>query len=346
MLIKVTTLDDLWYLSHVIDKNDRITADTVRKIKLGNQEEGKTHIVKKHARITIQVEKVEFHKYTNALRISGKIIAAPEDIRRGSFHTINIEENDVLLVAKEHWLNYQLQKLREACREKLPKILICVLERKEVSFALLKRYGYDFLGEFEGEVQEKALPPMKKNATFYTDIIKRLQEYDQRYHLDKMIVASPAFWKEEFKREAEKKGADIKQKIVYTVCHTAGKNAMNEVLKSDEIRKVLKDERIIEEVKLVEELFKEIAKDGCAVYGLKETEDAANQGAIKVLLVTDELIRQAKQEEKFDQIDTIMKSTEATKGEIYIISTDHEAGQRLQGITGMAAITRYKIKEK
>ena len=188
ILLKVTTLDDLWYLSHVIEKNDLVTGYTIRKIKLGNSEEGKTQVVKKHAKITVQVDKVEFHKYTNALRISGKITDGPEDVQRGSFHTINVEENDTLVVVKEHWLKYQLEKLKEACREKLPKMLICVLERKEVAFALLKRYGYDYISDFEGEVQEKALPTVKKDSTFYADIVKRLKEYDQRYQLDKIIV--------------------------------------------------------------------------------------------------------------------------------------------------------------
>ncbi|MBS3144442.1 mRNA surveillance protein pelota [Candidatus Woesearchaeota archaeon] len=345
VLVKVTTLDDLWYLSQVLDKHDFVTGDTVRKIKLGNGEEGKTQIIKKHARITVEVEKVEFHKYTNALRINGKIKEGPEDVQRGAFHTINVEENDTLLIVKEHWHKYQRDKLKEACKEKLPKILICVLERKEVSFALLKRYGYEYISDFEGEVQEKAFPNIKKDATFYADIVKRLQEYDQRYKLDKLIVASPAFWKEEFNKEVVKRAPDLKKKILYTVCHTTGKSAMHEVLKSDEIKKALKDERIIEEIQLVQEVFKEIAKNGNAVYGMREVQEAADIGAIKILLVTDELIQQLRQSESYEPLDNIMKTVEAAGGEIHIITAEHQAGQELQGITGIAAITRYKIKE-
>src|SRR3989338_2681175 len=273
VLVKVTTLDDLWYLSQVLDKHDFVTGDTVRKIKLGNGEEGKTQIIKKHARITVEVEKVEFHKYTNALRINGKIKEGP------------------------------------------------------------------------GEVQEKAFPNIKKDATFYADIVKRLQEYDQRYKLDKLIVASPAFWKEEFNKEVVKRAPDLKKKILYTVCHTTGKSAMHEVLKSDEIKKALKDERIIEEIQLVQEVFKEIAKNGNAVYGMREVQEAADIGAIKILLVTDELIQQLRQSESYEPLDNIMKTVEAAGGEIHIITAEHQAGQELQGITGIAAITRYKIKE-
>ncbi len=344
MLIKVTTLDDLWYLSQIIDKNDLVTGDCVRKMKVGNSEEGKSSIMKKHGRITLQVEKVEFHKYTNALRISGKIMDGPEEFQRGAFQTIPVEEQSTLLIKKEQWLSHQIKKIEEAAREKIPVILICVLDRKEASFALLKRYGFDYLSELEGEVQEKALPTNKKDATFYADLTKRLQEYDQRYQPDKIIIASPAFWKDEFNKEFLKKAPELKKKTLYATCNSQGKSAMNEVLKSEEIKKVLKEERIIEEINLVEEVFKEIAKNNCAVYGIKEVEEAASLGAVKILLVTDELIQELRQKEQYDQVERIMKTVEATRGEIHIISADHEAGQRLQGITGIAALTRYKLK--
>ncbi len=344
ILVKVTTLDDLWYLSQVIDRNDMVIGDCVRKIKLGSSEEGKSSIMKKHGRITLQVEKVEFHKYTNALRISGKIMDGPEEFQRGAFQTIPIEEQSTLLIKKEQWLSHQVKKLEEAAREKIPVILICVLDRKEASFALLKRYGFDYLSELEGEVQEKALPTNKKDATFYADLTKRLQEYDQRYQPDKIIIASPAFWKDEFNKEFLKKAPELKKKTLYATCNSQGKSAMNEVLKSEEIKKVLKEERIIEEINLVEEVFKEIAKGNNAVYGLKEVQEAVDLRAIKVLVITDELIQELRQKEQYDQVERIMKQVEAMKGEIYIISSDHEAGQRLQGITGIAALTRYKIK--
>src|SRR3989344_4370325 len=85
--IQVDTLDDLWYLSNIIEKNDFVKGQTVRKIKMGKEDERKSDIVKKKVFLKIKAEDIEFHKYSNMLRVSGIIAEGPEDISRGSYHT-------------------------------------------------------------------------------------------------------------------------------------------------------------------------------------------------------------------------------------------------------------------
>jgi len=148
-----------------------------------------------------------------------------------------------------------------------------------------------------------------------------------------------------FGKEVDKKASELKGKITLATCNATGKNAINEVLKRDEIRKVLKNERIIQEIALVDEVFEELGKDRNVVYGLSEVRKAADVGAVKVLLVTDELIHNLRQEEKYEPLDKIIRTVEAAQGELHIITVEHEAGQRLAGITGIAAITRYKLYE-
>ena len=107
-----TSLDDLWYLSNIIDKDDTLSGRTIRKIKLG-EDERNTRIIKKVITLAIKVERVEFHKYSNSLRVSGKIISAPEDIPKGSYHTFDVTDNTTLKISKPNWLNYQIEKLKE-----------------------------------------------------------------------------------------------------------------------------------------------------------------------------------------------------------------------------------------
>ena len=42
-------------------------------------------------------------------------------------------------------------------------------------------------------------------------------------------------------------------------------------------------------------------------------------------------------------LDELMKKTEEMKGKIYLISSDHEGGKKLDGLGGIAAILRYKL---
>ncbi|MCK4522234.1 MAG: pelota family protein, partial [Nanoarchaeota archaeon] len=124
--LKSENLDDLWYLSHIIDKGDLIKGKTIRKIKIGTSDQRNVRIIKKPVFLKIKTEKIEFSKTSNILRVSGKITEAPEDIPKGSYHTFNIEENTVITIIKERWLKFQLDKLKEASQAKIAKILIVV----------------------------------------------------------------------------------------------------------------------------------------------------------------------------------------------------------------------------
>ena len=338
--LQIGNLDDLWYLNDLLGVSDIVKARTLRKIKKQGEDQRASKAVKKPVTLTIKLEKIEFSRYSNTLRLLGVITEGPDDIPLGSYHTINVEENTVLTIQKEKWYNYQLEKLRDATLEKLPNILICVMDREESYFALLKKYGYELLSSIKGKVQKKEVED-KINGTFYKEIIEKLQYYIERYKITKIILASPAFFKEDLMKEI--KDESLKSKIILATCSAVGKNGINEVLRRDEIKKALKEARSIKEINLIEELLTEISKDNLAVYGFKEVEKALNAGAVNKLLVADSLIQKMRSDESFDKLDTLMKQTESLKGEVHIISTEHEGGKKLEGLGGIGGLLRYKL---
>jgi len=338
--IKVENLDDLWYLSQIIDKEDIIKGKTERKIKIGSETDRSKRIVKKTVFISVNVEKIEFSQYSNVLRVSGLIVDGPDDVPRGSYHTFNIEENIVFTLIKKPWLQFQIERLKEATNSKTSELLICILDRETAIFAKLEKYGYKLLTKLQGDVQKKA-DIKEKKSNFYAEIIKSITEYDKRYNFDNIIMASPGFWKEDLIKNI--KDNDLKNKIVPATCSSATETAINEVLKRDEIKGILGKERIAKEVKLVENLLFEISKNNLAVYGFKDSENAAVAGAVEHLLVTDTFIRKTRNNNTYKALEIIMKNTEKSKGKITIISYENEAGKKLDGLGGVGAILRYKI---
>ena len=339
--VKVLTenLDDLWYLSSMIEPKDMVLGKTLRKIKIANDEKSR-EATKRPVFIRIEAEKVEFSKYTNILRVSGVIKEAPEDIPLGSYHTFNVDDNTVITIIKEQWLKYQIDKLKEACSEKKSSLLICVHDREEAYFTLFKKYGYEVLAHIQGEVQKKREENIRKE-NFYVAVINKLKEYVDRYKIKQVILASPAFWKEDLMKEL--KDNELKQKIILATCSSATKNGIEEVIKRPEVREALKQERAAKEINKVEELLTEIAKNNLAVYGLKETENAAAMGAVKDLLLTDSLIQKSRLENYYKKIENIMKAVDKAKGEIEIISSEHDGGKKLDGLGGIGAILRFKL---
>ncbi|MBI4154138.1 mRNA surveillance protein pelota, partial [Candidatus Woesearchaeota archaeon] len=271
----------------------------------------------------------------------GKVSSTHEDVSKGSYHTFDIEEGSTIKIAKE-WMPYHLELLDEALKEKYGDTLICVIERDAATFAILKAYGFEVLSELEGDVQKKG--ETEKDSRFYEDITGMIKEYDTRYKLARIVLASPVFWKEEVLDLLKKKAGDIAKKVMLATCHATGKNGIEEVLKRSELKKALADARVSKEAELVEELMREIAKNNLAAYGLEDTHQAVNMGAAAKLLVADEFLQELKRDGRFHSLNQLMKNASRMKAEVHIISSGHDAGKKLLGLGGIAAILRYKIK--
>jgi len=338
--LKIENLDDLWYLSQIIDIGDLVKGKTIRKIKIGKESDRKLRIVKKSIFLKTKIEKIEFSKIGGTLRVLGVITEGPEDIQKGEHHTFNLEPNIIFTLIKERWLKYQINRLKEACKEKISKILIVVMDREEAHFALLKKYGYDILTNIKGKVKKKDVEE-RTEGKFYSEIINKIGEYVKRYSIVKIILASPAFWKEDLMKELSDE--ELKKRIILATCNSTGKNGINEVLRRPEVKAALHEDRIAKEINLVEELLTEISKNNLAVYGLKETENAINAGAVKALLITDSLIQKSREKEEYGKIDNMMKITDSMKSSVNIISSEHEGGKKLNGLGGIGAILRYKL---
>jgi len=336
--LKIENMDDLWYLSHIIELNDHIKGATLRKISIGSKEERAKNVIRKPIFAKIKVEKIDMSEFSN-LRVSGIIVEAPEEVPKGNYHTFNLEENSIVTIIKEKWQKYHLDKLKEASKP-VSNILICIMDREEAVFALLKKSGYNVLSKLKGIVNKKAVEE-KVKENFYSELIKKMKEYDDRYEFQSIILASPSFWKEDLMEELK---GDLKDKIILATCSSVDESSISEVLKRQETQFALKQDRITKETNLVDELLLNIKKDEKAAYGLKEVELAVNSGAVDKLLVTDRFIMKSREDNKYYLIDELMKKTDYIKGEITIISSEHDAGKKLDGLGGVGAILRYKLR--
>ncbi|HJX05897.1 MAG TPA: mRNA surveillance protein pelota [Candidatus Nanoarchaeia archaeon] len=336
--VKVNSAEDLWFLSQLIEADDSIKGKTERKIKIGKEDERKQSVVRKPVFLEIKVEKTEFHKYSDNLRISGIILQGPDDIPRGTHHTFNVEPGSVVTITKAEWPGYQLDKLKEATEQIITKILVVLMDREEAIFALLKNQGYEVLSHLKGEVAKKGLENQGKKD-FYNEVIEQLKGYEKRFELENIIVASPSFWKEYLMKAMPD---DLKKKITLATCSDVGESAIKEVLQRPELLRVLEHDRAANELGMIESLLKAISEDE-ACYGLSECKEKIEIGAIKELFVSYEFMQKAREENKHREIEKIMRLAEKMNGKVHILSTE-EAEKKLIGLGGIAGILRWKIQ--
>jgi len=111
--LKIDDPLDLWHMQSILETGDFLTAKTLRTVFI-QKEEGKEKGEKKFFTLKIRVEKIEFDKYKNKLRVAGKIVEAPKDVQKGSYHTIEVGFGSFFTLEKEEWKEEQIERMERA----------------------------------------------------------------------------------------------------------------------------------------------------------------------------------------------------------------------------------------
>jgi protein pelota len=100
-------------------------------------------------------------------------------------------------------------------------------------------------------------------------------------------------------------------------------------LKKGLIEKLTKLSRITEETQAVESLLESISGSGKAVYGLEKVKEAIESRVVRLLLISDSKIR---------EYEEVLDFADKMRVEIMVISSQHDAGEKLLGLGGIAAL--------
>lgn len=329
--LMVNSVDDLWVIHNILKEGDLVTCKTTRKIKKQEEQEGKRKTIK----LKLCVEKIEWHPYVDILRILGKIIEAPEEVSLGKYHTFNLKTGDIIKIEKDEWKEYEINLIKESLKVKA-KVLICVFEPGVADFALLREYGIQNIGRFRknisGKKDVKSLE--KEKEEFFIELGRKLEEISNEYGAEKIILGGTGFSLDDFSNVNKDK--KFIKKGIFIKISEAGHTGINELIKSNKLKKAVYENKVIEETEIIENLFSEIAKNGLAAYGLNEVKKAVEFNAVKELLVNDNIVRKK-------EISELIKNVEMVKGKIKLISIEHEAGEKLKYLGGIAAFLKFRI---
>jgi len=340
------SLDDLWHLYNIVYSGDQVYAKTTREIKI--QEEYARP--QQNRRVTVflglQVERVFWDKSLNRLRVHGVISDIPEDIGgKGSHHTLNVVVDQPLTIVKPRWLKHQVDRLERASRLEAPLVLIVSIDDEEFALAVLRQYGLEIRVEKRIHLPGKLEPEKRDEALkgYFKEALHVLRETWASLNCP-IIILGLGFVKNGFVRYIQDVASDVAAAIADTKSvNSSGVAGINEAVRSGVLTKTLKHARMEEETRLVEEVLARLGKGTTNVtYGLDEVARATQYGAVEKLLLTDTMLREST-DEKRTQLEKIMKEVEEKAGQITVVSTEHEAGTKLEGLGGIAALLRFQI---
>ena len=334
------TLDDLWHLSHIIEVGDNASSKTTRRIQDNTGDKLRSDRgVKKTFYLGLDIESISFHLFTGKLRLTGVITRGPEDlIPLGSHHTLEVKLNTPLKIVKQRWPKWAINRLNQAiaASKKLSAIIV-VLEDDTATLGLMRQFGIEYYGPIKGHVSGKRI--MDKNRQkniiqFYEKVIESIVKFDS---IQNIIIAGPGFVKNDFFDYLKDKHSNLAKMSIVEPTGSGGRNGISEVLKKGTVEKLTSENRVAQEMGAINKLLTEIGKNSSKIaYGVKETQNAINLGAVEQLLILDTKVAGENMGEAMDMVENM-------KGDVMVISSEHEGGKQLESLGGMAAILRYQI---
>jgi len=328
-------LDDIWHLYNLVDEKDLIRAVTFRTDEQKDDKIRSKKAEKKRMKLGVRVSEVRFHEFSDRLRIHGIIEEGPQDL--GSFHTLNItaEKMDSLTIIKEEWKPHHLQRIDEAVKQRDQVILTFVsLDEETATIAILRQSGVQWIADIDSKRSGKMYESKDTENDYFGEILSVVKTNAKEDST--IIIVGSGFTKEHFIKHAREKESLLFKKSLVHGTGTAGMNGVNEAIKTGVVKQITKENRVVFETELVEKLFEEIRKNDLAAYGEKEVTDALKSGAVERLLLTDVLVRTQKGE-------NLLRLAKNNNSDFTIINTVHDAGKKIDGIGGIAALLRFKI---
>lgn len=315
--------EDLEVLRDMLSPGVFVTAKSPRSIKIKREGElVRAKTGRKEVLMKLLVEKIELRE---ALRLTGKIVEAPEDVDKG-YHTIEIEPDKMFTVEKV-WKSWEIARLRAAEKKNEP-VLICMMDETQADFYFLKD-RYKLLFTMDSEASGKKFESKKsesKRAEYYARALEEIKKRSER--VTKIVIAGPGFAREDLQNLIKQRSKELLPKIIVEFTYGTGNLGVQELLKKGLIEKITKYSRIAQETNAVEKLL-ELMNKGKASCGLEKTKEAVTGGKAHMLLISDVKIR---------DYEDILDDADRAGAELMIISSEHDAGQKLLGVGGIAAL--------
>ncbi|WP_136590058.1 mRNA surveillance protein pelota [Salinigranum halophilum] len=341
MTLVPENVDDLWHLSYVLEPGDLVEGDTTRRIQRNDEQMRDTGGEREHLHVTIEVDDVEFARFANRLRVGGEIVGCSREDQLGHHHTLNVEERSELTVEKQFKPD-QTERLEEAEQAtENPDVAIVTVEEGEAYIHTVAQYGTEEYASFTRPTGKGDYA--RPRSELFDEVGKALSHLD----VDAVILAGPGFTKNDARDHLNEEYAEAAEKIIKTVDTSGvGDRGVHEVLKRGAVDDVQEQTRIAEESRLIDDLMDGMAQGAKVAYGIDETAEAAEFGAVEHLLVLDSRLRDERQGTGDWDVDVndVIETVEQKGGDVTVFSGEFAPGQQLKNLGGIAALLRYRLQ--
>ena len=341
--VKIDTLNDMYWLSVIIEKGDLVTMRTLRRVKRDGVRADSGERIP--MTLTIEVDKVKLDHYSSRLRISGIVRVGPEKFGiQGQHHTFSVEEGSILTIVKA-WKKAHLDILRRAedLSEKGDLVLVA-MDDEGATIAKVSSTRADEVAYVRSKLPSKVDDLRGREGEerrYFSEVLGVLRELGNKVRPKAIVIGGPGFTKEKFISYVKLKDHELGEKIREGDASSATFSGILEMLRRGEADKILRELELTKDMMSVDEIFNLLAKGSdLVIYGLREVIGAVDQGAAELVLISSSLFFDP---DTRDDIFYLLGGCERTRAEFRIVDAGSEPGERLESLGGIAAKLRYRM---
>lgn len=324
---------DIYMLYNLVEAGDQIKTHTCRKIAL----EG-TGIQKKVTLLMeVKIEDSVLNLEYSRLYFKGTILSEHENVKKGTYHTIEVELGNRLRITKSEWTAVSLDILHKM---------------QNTSFDMLFAIFYDKIVEILflscGFINRAQKITVKGRS--YKAVLECLERNIEG--IKKVVVIT--FIDDDKKQfSAQLAGFKSLANHIRLFCYIqldrdmkglAGRKLASKILAEPKYLGMLRSPMLEDEVHRVSLFNKNFYKiPGLVCVGLEEVYDAIGYGAVKDVLITYETYRRLSFEDR-DKLEAVISQTKSMGGTAAIIPEMHVVGQQLKDMGGIAANLKFEYR--
>ncbi len=326
--VLVEAPEDLYYLSLIVERGDVVYGYTTRQLRI-DREEGSEKGERVKVYMGVEVEKKSYHRFSNSLRLTGRVVDAPEYLHaKGSFHTLVVRVGDRVRIVKRRPLTSFEEELLRRAATNYRRVLLLSVGEDEVAVGVVSPIGIDVRGvarlstsrrREEKSIRERVEPSLRK-------VLERIFEQYRLEDYETVVVAAPEHLKRILEDVMSRLG--VKGRIRYVKVYEGGEAGIYELTRRDDMRSLFSEVRREFEQENIDELLARLARgDRKVAVGLEEAFRAAEWGAVKKLLLVDDALFD---EELSDRVLTLLDNVYRHSGNIVLVPGNSEAGEKLK----------------
>lgn len=333
--LRLETPSDLWRIARLIRPGDRVGASTTRRDPEAPESARAAERDRRRVFLVVRAEQVEFHGFgAQHVRVTGPIVEGPFD--HGRHHTLDLAEGSEVAVTKEELSGGDRTLLEEGLAHRgEPVLLVAAVDWGESSIVRLSGRVVQPVADLLRTLPGKRFGGAGAEAARvgYREEVTRLLA-GIAPTAAAVILAGPGFFKEQLAEALLGIAPELKGRLHLVATAESGSAGIHELLRSGRASEVLRGSVAAEEEDLVEQLVRALGGGRRAAVGPVEVARAAEVGALETLLVDEERLGDA-------EVRRLLDGARAARARVLIVSAHGEAGRRLAGLGGIAALLRF-----